>query len=433
MRTSKSPQVDDRQAMPPSLRGASRKLFLLVLLFSLWATVTNALPVSVTFVILTPLFGIALPKNRSMPAAAFAALMMVLYFALNTAFYAPESFLVPEFYRRDGNVFVTFLPVIIGGLVAVKVNLGTVLRGFVIWASLVNMVFLALFIVTGGTIIYQEAGVYHFLFEAHNAAGGYLAEIAAFSLGIYLTVKKGRRVFWLLLLLSNLAGLYFTVSRGSIGALVCAAILVRGLKERFLKTIVVGSAVAMIAIMSYAYPYWVTLGRPLDLSENTSTETIGSKDANVLQRVLYLWPRAVDLFIESPIFGTGYGSYNDIPYQFNGLPHLFAFNHPAELSFNSAHAHNTYLHVLAETGLVGLGLLLLMLVKMRQSINSMEPASVQLALKLAFWVAVFSSMSEHRLFTPAQMLPFTIFYGLALASSRWNRARSSSQLAIQSA
>jgi O-antigen ligase len=355
---------------------------------------------------------------------------MILYFVLNTALYAPESFLAPEFYRRDGNVFVTFLPVIIGGLVAVKVNLGAVLRRFVIWASVVNMVFVALFIGTGGTIVYEEAGVYHFLFEAHNAAGGYLAMITAFSLGIYLTMKKGRRAFWLILVLSNLVGLYFTVSRGSIGALVCAAILVHGLKERFLKTTVVASAVALIAVMSYAYPYWVSVGRPLDLSENTYTETIGSKDANVLQRVLYLWPRAVDLFIESPIFGTGYGSYNDIPYQLSGLPHVFVFNHPLELSFNSAHAHNTYLHVLAETGLVGLGLLLVMLVKMRQSINSLEPASVRLALKIAFWVAVFSSMSEHRLFTPAQMLPFTIFYGLALANSRWDRARSSSQLAI---
>lgn len=433
MHISESPQIDDRGMMPPSLRGASRKVFLLVLLISLWATVTNAVPISVTFVILTPLFGIALPKNRSMPAAAFAALMMILYFILSTLLYAPESFLDPEFYRRDGNVFVTFIPVIIGGLVAVQVSLEDVLRRFVIWASAVNVIFLAVYITTGGTVVYQEEGVYHFLFEAHNAAGGYLAMISAFSLGIYLTSRKGKRAFWLLLVFSNLVGLYLTVSRGSIGALFCALIFVHGLKERFMKTTIVALAAALVVIMSYAYPYWVSAGKPLDLSESTSTETIGSKDANVLQRVLYLWPRAVDLFFQSPIVGTGYGSYNDIPYEMRGVPHVFVFNHPSKLSFNSAHAHNTYLHVLAETGLVGLALLLMMLVKMRQSFNSMAPASVQLGLKLAFWVAVFSSMTEHRLFTPAQMLPFTIFYGLALANSRWNGAYLGSRSGVSAA
>jgi O-antigen ligase len=193
------------------------------------------------------------------------------------------------------------------------------------------------------------------------------------------------------------------------------------------KTMVVASAVALIGVMSYTYPYWISLGKPLDLSENTRTDTIGSKDANVLQRVLYLWPRAVYLFLESPIFGTGYGSYNDIPYEIRGVPYVVAFNDPSEVIYSSAHAHNTYLHVLAETGLVGLGLLTVMLVTMRKSFDSMGPPSVQLGFKLAFWVAVFSSMTEHRLFTPAQMLPFTILYGMALANSRWDEAYASPQ------
>jgi O-antigen ligase len=392
------------------------------LLISLWATVTNAVPVSIIFVVLTPLFLIALPKNRSLPATAFVVLIMYAYFMLSTAVYAPESFIAPEFYRRDGNVFVTFLPIIIGGLVAVKINLEAVMRRFVIWAGIVNAICLIIYFITGGTIVYEEEGVYHFLFEAHNAAGGYLSMVSAFSLGIYLRSEKGKRSLWLLLVVSNLIGLWLTASRGSVGALLCALIFVLALKERFMKTMILGLAASMMVILLYAYPFWTGAGMPLDLSENTSTETIGSKDANVLQRVLYLWPRALYLFFESPIFGTGYGSYNDIPYRISGIPHVFAFNHPLELSFNSAHAHNTYLHVLGETGAVGLGLVILMLVKMRQSINTMQPASVQLGMKLAFWVAVFSSMTEHRLFTPAQMLPFTIFFGMVLANSRWNRA-----------
>ncbi len=413
--------------MPPSLQGAARELFLLMLLLSLWSTVTNAIPVSVAFVVLTPLFAVALPRNRSMPAAAFATLMMILYFILSTLIYAPESFLAPEFYRRDGNVFVTFLPVLVGGLVAVRTNLGVVFRRFLLWAGGMNAVCVALYLTTGGTIVYNEEGVYHFLFEAHNAAGGYLAMVTAFSLGIYFTSRKIKRAFWGVLVLSNLIGLWLTASRGSIVALLGAVVFVRALRERYLKTMIAVSAVSLIALLSFTYPYWLSLGRPLDLSENTKTETIESKDANTLQRALYLWPRAVYLFLESPIVGTGYGSYNDIPYELSGVPHLVEFNHTSEPVYNSAHAHNTYLHVLAETGLVGFALMIMMLVKMRQSFESINAPEVQLGFRLAFWMAVFSAMTEHRLFTPSEMLPFTILYGLALANSRWDAARSNSK------
>jgi O-antigen ligase len=286
---------------------------------------------------------------------------------------------------------------------------------------------------TGGTIFFEEEGVYHYLFEAHNAAGGYLATLCAFAFGLFFEAKKGRRFAYFLPVLSNFVGLYLTASRGSIVALVGALIFVRVVKERFMKTTLVGLVAGLVVIMFYAYPFWISAGKPLDLSETTTTDTIESKDANVLQRVLYLWPRAVDLFLESPIVGTGYGSYNDIPYQIIGVPHVVAFNHPKELIFNSAHAHNTYLHVLAETGLVGLVLLIVALGKIHKSLESIESPSVRLGLKLAYWVAVFSSLTEHRLFTPAQMLPFTLVYGLALANTRWNRSRAPDSPALATA
>lgn len=416
------PPPTPRRGLPPALRGVSRRFFMLFLLISLWATVTNVVPLSVIFVALTPLFIIAMPKNRSLPASAFAVLLMYGYFMLSTVVYAPESFIAPEFYRRDGNVFVTFLPIIIGGLVAVRIDVESRFREFVVWAGVVNAVFVAIYLITGGTIFFEEEGVYHFLFEAHNAAGGYLSMVCAFCFGFYLRSVKGRRWPWMVLILTILVGLWLTASRGSIGALVCALLFVCVAKERFMKTTLFALAALMVVILLYTYPFWVSAGKPLDLSENTAVDTIGGKDANVLQRVLYLWPRALDLFFESPLFGTGFGSYNDIPYRISGIPHVFAFNDPQELSFNSAHAHNSYLHVLGETGAVGFILMIYMLAKMWQCINTMHPPPIQLGMKLAFWVAIFSSMTEHRLFTPAQMLPFTICYGMILANSRWRAA-----------
>jgi O-antigen ligase len=63
---------------------------------------------------------------------------------------------------------------------------------------------------------------------------------------------------------------------------------------------------------------------------------------------LGVWREAWRLFQSRPVTGTGLGTYDEVAYSLEGST--------ADLAFRRAgwHAHNVYLHVLVETGLVGL-------------------------------------------------------------------------------
>lgn len=394
-----------------------------LLTLSLWSSITNFVPLSISFIALLPFIAYALLRTNSLPRAVAALLVLYVYFALSTLAYAPQSFIDPSFYRRDGNFFVTFLPVLAGGILTIRVNIEKLVQVFVQWVTLINIIFISIFLVTGGTIFIKEEGVYHLLFESHNAAGGFLATVTSLALGLYF--GKGRTFLSLAMILINLIGLILTVSRGSVLGLLMAVVLVLLLKERFAMLMSIGLGVVTTVLLAFTYPVWVAYGKPSSISLIEGQSLAGSElavgDANTSDRVLFLWPRALDLFFQSPLVGTGFGSYNDVPYNFRGIPHVLSFNKPAELIFSSSHAHHSYLHVLAETGAIGLGLLVLMLHQVWKAIGTFDQGSVRSGLKIAFWVAVFSSATEHRMFTPAQMLPFTIILGLALANKQWQK------------
>ncbi len=417
MPTSKS-QIDSSIFPVPPVASVNLRITLLSFaVFSLWATITNAVPLSIAFVVVAPIAVLSTPRNETVPRVVVFLLGVYFYFLLSTVTYAPSSVLEPEFYRRDGNFFVTFLPLLVFSLVAMPVDLERVVKYFVVWAGVANLILLTIYFFTGGTMLFREEGVYHFLFEAHNAAGGYLSVITALTFAVWRNAAT--KPIWIILLLGDLVGLYLTESRGSELALLLSWWLVVCLKERHIKKVVIAVVVVTVAVLLYTYPIWVSSGKPGGVADVSVGDGITGRDANVLDRVLYLWPRAVDLFFQSPLVGTGFGSYNDLPYRLEGQAHILEFNDPVVLTFSSAHAHNSYLHILAETGLIGLTLVVLLLSAILREIRQVKVESVQLGLTLAFWVAIFSSMTEHRLFTPAQMLPFTILSGLAISDRRW--------------
>jgi O-antigen ligase len=63
---------------------------------------------------------------------------------------------------------------------------------------------------------------------------------------------------------------------------------------------------------------------------------------------LNAWRDAVQLFRSRPVTGTGLGTYDEVTYQLEGTT--------ADPYFRQQgwHAHNVYLHLLAETGILGL-------------------------------------------------------------------------------
>jgi len=394
------------------------KLVFIHLLLCLAFSVTNLLPVSASLILLIPLLPLLLFDYRPLHAVFVSLGAMLLYFAVSAVIYDYHSLFNYDFYRRDGNVFVAFAPLLILSLQRIRVDTVRILRYFVYWATGINAICLVIYFRTGHTIFIREEGIYHFLFVAHNAAGGYLAVILAFAIGLYWGTRERR---FIVLALINMAGLFATDSRGSMIGIAAACVIVLLLRGNFTKTVVI----ILIAAQALLFAWLYTHSSPADYMQRESPVTDGynfdaiERGDTIVVRAFYLWPRAISLFLDSPLVGTGFGSYDDLPFSLQGVPHLLMFNHPETMIHSDRHAHHSFLHVLAETGIIGLLMLICLLHSIWKSIVRLPDTAVRSALLLAFWLCIVSSFTEHRLFTPSQMLPFVLVLGLAIASSRF--------------
>jgi O-antigen ligase len=398
--------------MPVKIDHQLRILFSIFALFCLTFTMTNFLPFSALMVFLAPFVAIWYSLNNKMSPLVFSLVLMLSYFVLSTLLYMPYSFLSYEFYRRDGNVFISFLPLLLYAPIAFKLNLERMV-GFFLFGSAATTIFLVLTYSLFNLNV-DDQGTHHFLFYAHNAAGGFFSIVAAVALGYYLHTRSK---LYLLLFAILFVGLLMTKSRGSILGFGCAFISSVIFRERFNTWFVFGAFVAFAGLMSQAYPLWIEVGMPIRVFTYEYLPEGMERAGTILERAMILWPRAIYLWLKSPIFGAGFGSYNDTPYELVGIENVFMINSVAKPSFDAGHAHHSYFHILAETGIVGFSLVMYFLRNIYKFLVNVESSGLRRGMLIAFWVVVWSSLSEHRLFTPSQMLPFMIILGLMLAVS----------------
>ena len=187
---------------------------------------------------------------------------------------------------------------------------------------------------------------------AHNATGSIYALVSVFALIFFLQEKTRRNkiLYGVVFALSG-ATLFLTKSRGSYIAFFAVALFVLWMHlasaKKFFITV---SAITVISVPIL----WVT-------NMIQRFVQILMVDGTAAVRV-DLWQKAWELFTKSPLFGVGFGRYNDIRSvlfeNLAGYDGFWAvFLHP-RFTFGFGHAHNSYLQFLAETGILGLGLLL---------------------------------------------------------------------------
>ncbi|MBA7509002.1 hypothetical protein ES705_00939 [subsurface metagenome] len=210
---------------------------------------------------------------------------------------------------------------------------------------------------------YQGTGdTYTALNYAHNASGSVYAVISIFLIVFLLKEQKKKlKVLYAVMLVLCLIGLFLTKSRGSYTGFAVGAIVVLWFNFRSIKKFII-SVLAMIAVVL-----------PLIFLSDAFkriTQIFDFKEANISWRFV-LWERALYMFRQSPIFGIGFGRFNDVDFSsrlndfsferlhfFTGYPKIVSFFMETKYDFSNAHAHNSYLQYLAETGIVGLGLLI---------------------------------------------------------------------------
>ncbi len=418
--------------MSPTARPAHddrilQRLLVFAALLCLLASVTNEVPFAGTMVVLAPLIPFALAQRPALPKVLVPTFLMLLYFLVSTVLYDPRALLSFGFLRRDGNVFVTYAPLCVLALFHLRIDAERLFRHFALWASAINIVNLVLWLGTARTFSGFNPAHYPFLFKTHNATGGFLAVLAGITLALSIH-ERGRWWLWGTGFLGALGGLVLTGSRGSIlGLLAGLAFVIVPIRLR-----VVGiSLLAVANVVAVIYLHGIVdIDTALNkdafsaaaVANNENIETMEdqmSRSQTLVNRLLDHWPSAWHHFLDSPFVGTGFGSYNDIPYAVEGIPGLLAWKTPGAKVHSASHAHHSYLHILAETGLIGLGLFILSLTAIyRFILNDLPRGALRLSLHIMFWTAVVASFTEHRFFTPSQMLPFMILLGLTIAARR---------------
>lgn len=381
---------------------------------------TNFIYVSILPIFLLPL-AIILIFYRKMVLPKYIAtfILLTIYIVISTIFYDPLSFSEFEFYRRDGNFFITygifFTISMLGCARDPRRDLKIPLI-IVMIASIIGFIF-----------GHNEGGLVHFfLFEAHNAAGGFYGVMTALCLGFYLVNKSkfymfSSFLFFFCLLMSD--------SRGTLLALILTLLYYFTLNFRRPLTIFLIFIFSQFIIVAWSYPIWIRSGKFIS-DEATFDGAVSlsgiERGGTVIDRVLYLWPRAVDNFINSPLLGMGFGSYDDLKYQYLSILPFFSIKIDQFVRHTDGHAHNSYLMILAELGIFGFLLYLLFFILLYieiDKINSWAP-DLSLALKFGLWVCLISSATEHRLTTPSQMIPFLILLALSICYSRFLKMNS---------
>jgi O-antigen ligase len=231
---------------------------------------------------------------------------------------------------------------------------------------------------------------------------------------VYLAVSsvgKGQKGFWFAVLGILTASLLMTQTRGAwlgfLGEVILLALLIRG-QSLVWKALMLGFIAFLLCLL--AVP---SLNR-----RTVSSFQVHGRDA---QGRYFLWETAVQQWEEKPWFGQGPGGYAG---QFSRIQSLLGPAESFRLNGTARHAHNEYLELLADRGLVG-GLLafLILWILARRRLRKINPMVFSMATAE---LAVMAGMGIHSLFHfPFSVVPtacvLALLFNPGWDQSSWSR------------
>lgn len=189
-------------------------------------------------------------------------------------------------------------------------------------------------------------------FEQPNPYAGYLGMLIPLGVGLLLTgPPRGVRVFAAAACILGSAAVLMSLSRGAwVGiALGLASMMLLWNHRTAILLAVAAIAATPIAALAFlnVLPDEVSsrLATALDYFRfvDVTQETVTSQNWAVIERVAH-WQAALDMISQNPLLGVGGGNYPAV-YEWYAVP-----GWPEALG----HAHNYYLNIAAETGILGL-------------------------------------------------------------------------------
>jgi O-antigen ligase len=253
-------------------------------------------------------------------------------------------------------------------------------------------------------------------YEAHNTAGGVYAIAAVLALLWAQQPELRWKERWIRwgIFACCLSGLIISYSRGAYLAFAVGALLVLPLHNmrRVMRiAILVAVPVALLSLLGSSF---------LD-----RVDTINDPDWGTNAARIDMWKAALKDWGDSPLIGIGFGRYNDMWEQFEGVKHIVWVAYKGIIVNDDSHAHNSYLHFLAEGGIVGLVLTLLVWWSAWKELAFFEshfPRSrlrmLEKGARACLVVALVQALTEHVIGRGSVVLLLDALLGITLASAR---------------
>lgn len=253
-------------------------------------------------------------------------------------------------------------------------------------------------------------------YEGHNTVGIVyaLASVITLTMVEQQVLGAKRKLFAWLLFLCCLGGLAFSYSRGNYIAFVAGALFVVPLRK-FSRAAKVGLTMVVPAVL-------VVL---LSSSAVGHIDTITDPYYGTNAARLDIWSDALQQFSNSPLVGIGFGRFNDESVVFKGVKHILWVGVSGRIVNNDGHAHNSYLQFLAEGGVVGLFVTMLVwwfawaeLSSFQHKLPKWKQAWLLKAAKGCVVVMLVEGLTEHVLGRGVGVLVSSALIGLTLAAAR---------------
>lgn len=342
-----------------------------------------------------------------------------------------------EFLRFDGSFFFCYLPFFI--FAVPFLNYRKTLNTY-LWFLFVIFIIFSVF----GFFEYSnnshfltvriakvEVGLeYIALNNSHNATGSVIAIASIFSLAFFLEANRKEKIAYAGISILLLIALMITKSRGSLVAFAVAVFFMILINSRSFAKFIRN----LFILIAVSAPFIFITG-----AYRRIAQIINIYDENILTR-LNLWDKAIYLFKQSPIIGVGFGRYNDMVWEnydmihLSGHPGIFALYKTPGYIYDTSNAHNSYLHFMAETGVIGLILIIsfwifcfIIIFKSYKLTGDNFSKKIYLSVTGSIIALFVLSLTENYMSAPGVMMCISTVTSLAVGLS-WEEKRSRTQL-----
>ncbi|BBG65027.1 oligosaccharide repeat unit polymerase Wzy [Hydrogenimonas sp.] len=352
-------------------------------------------------------------KSTSIKKAALLILINMLLWILTGIASSGITLdsLTPEYFRGEGRIFLYYLPIIIFSLLSTRIYDLIFLKRVIYSIAFINFILFLIWIFNPSAELLSIGKDFSAFISSHTGAGTYFGTIVIFITFQYLYHKNKINLLFFII---SLFPLIFSSSRQALVAVAGVMVFYMLSEKKYLLLIKTAGIFFLATLLLlnmnirsierfqsiFSNEFFETL--PMAVEQATQAENVKEEKlarglsenesiVNALNRIV-LWAKASEDFSRSPIVGIGFGKYNDIENDYFGMPGIFYFATSSKQNISDVtSAHNSYLHILSESGLLGLVLIILFWWYLYYHFKKMEKLSPSLTLyfKTARYLIIF--------------------------------------------